>query len=301
MRTVKRILAVWSEDYERQLCEALAEGAAARGMRCDLLSFPEWKNEGKRPKADAVVIVSMNANRVPIYRHFRDAGLPVLYIDKGYVRLPWDSAVDVKTKYWRFAVNGVQPDAYLAGLEPDVAKWLSMGVPLEQGGDGDCVLLAGSTNRYHSWYGLPEPKPWAMEVLTEIRRHFRGTVLWRPKPSQFKRGIAFDLPGCETDRLKHGLPLSLRRARLLVTHGSAIACNAVWAGVPAVTLGPSVANPVTSRSVLQGLTDPVRPGERELLEWCGRLAACQYTLAEMRRGAVWDHFTDALRLLGEEW
>jgi hypothetical protein len=262
----------------------------------ELLQLVEWKNYGVRPKADAVCVVSMAANRQPIVDYFRKRGKPMFYIDKGYVRLPGP----MKTLFWRFAVNDLHPLRYFAALPPDTTRWLSrMGTVLRQPHDGSYVVIAGSTNRYHSWYGLPEPKEWALEVLSEVRRHWAGSVWWRPKPSQFKRNIAFDLPNCFTDKTKFGLSRTLGGAKVLITHGSAIACDAIWAGTPAVCLGPSIARALSAHSIAEGIKKPTFPTEEVRLEWCGRLASVQFTLEEMTAGLAWDHLTFVLGVLGD--
>jgi hypothetical protein len=288
-----KIAAFYSEEYERLMIRALKTEAKRFGVGVIPCTISEWKNQQVRPRSDGAIIISMTANRQPIWEHYRGQGKPVIYMDKGYVRL----AGDFKTMFWRMAVNDLQPIEYLRNLVPEIPKWRTMGQPLLARHSGPHVCVAGSTNRYHSWYGLPKSQEWAHQVVDEVRRHWSGPILWRPKPSLFKRGLAFTVPGTILDDTKHGLETTLSKCRLLVTHGSAVGCNAIWAGVPATTLGPGVAWDVSSRTVLEGIERPRFPTEEERLEWCGRLAAVQFTVGEMERGAVWKHFFEVLELL----
>ena len=83
----------------------------------------------------------------------------------------------------------------------------------------------------------------------------------------------------------------------MVTHGSAVGCNAIWAGTPTVTLGPGVAWDVSGRTIVEGVKRPRFPTDEERLTWCGRLAAVQFTISEMERGAVWKHFYEVMELI----
>ena len=76
----------------------------------------------------------------------------------------------------------------------------------------------------------------------------------------------------------------------LVTHASNAAVEAVLAGVPVFVTGPSAAAAMGSLD-LDAIEQPVMPEGRRA--WAERLAAAQWSLAEIRNGTAWSALRDA--------
>jgi hypothetical protein len=151
-------------------------------------------------------------------------------------------------EYWRVSVGAHHPtetslmrrkmptDRFEA-LGLDVAPWRSR---------GNQIVIAGSSAKYHAFYGLPEPN----DYYSAAGRAISGP----DRPADHLPAQA-ELQGRGADR---GHRVQHRRrddhdalwgAHALVTHGSNACFEAALLGVPSIVLGDAVAAPISSRSL----------------------------------------------------
>jgi hypothetical protein len=217
-----------------------------------------------------------------LIKRMRQAGQPFLYFDKGYNRR-WHVT---RPDWWRVAVNGHQPTAYLPRLCFDAERAISQGWRAKSWRQtGNHIVFAGSSAKYHDFYGLDEPNAYAKRIIGQLRKLTKRRIVYRPKPS-WRQAVAID--GSQfVNRARHSIRDDLRDAHALVTHGSAACLEAMLCGVPSIVLGDAIGAPISS-NVLDSISRPhlASPEERDQL--LANLAHCQWSLTEIERGEMWD-------------
>ncbi len=148
------------------------------------------------------------------------------------------------------------------------------------------VLYCGSSQKYCNFHGLGDATVYAENVFSKVREIGKKIPLvYRPKPSWQN---AVEIAGTEFSDGGRPLKMELSRARLLITHGSASAVEAVVGGVPAITLGPCAAQFVSGTHIdNETILDPFFPSDQARWMWLCALAYCQWSEPELRSGEAW--------------
>lgn len=265
-----------SKERELNLGNAFVRGAARHKVKAEvreLVATPDFKG------ADAVAMVGVKSRR--LFHACLAAGVVPIILDKGYVRTrrPGERVWE----YWRVAVGDHHPTAGLMdeampadrweGLELECKRWRPSGLQ---------ILLAGSSAKYHEFYGLPEPTEWATSVVGELRKHTTRPIVYRPKPSW---DGAVPIPGTHFSGPKENVMNAMANAWAVVTHGSNITFEAALEGIPSIVLGNAVAAPISSHE-LSEINEP-KLGRRR--QWLHNLAYRQFTETELETGFAWPH------------
>jgi hypothetical protein len=262
---------------ERLLADAFLTGARRHGHDTAAVSLGDEPPPGS---FDVVAMVGVKS-RERFTAHHR-AGAHIVYFDKGYTRAKSTGPVR-GWEYWRFALDAHHPTVAIARQALPDDRVERMGWKLSPWRrKGSHVVFAGSSAKYHEFYGLREPTPYAERITREIRTHDRP-VIYRPKPSWHD---AEPIPGSGYSLLPETLEQILVGAHALVTHGSNACFEAVLAGVPCIILGDGVAKPLSSTS-LDELDAPRLASEEERRQWLANLAYWQWTRAELADGSAW--------------
>lgn len=226
---------------------------------------------------DAACMVGVKSAK--LFRECERCGVVPIMFDKGYVR---DRLPDARVwQFWRVAVGAHHPTRYLSGRKLSAERWQALGLDIEPWRNfADIVLIAGSSEKYHNFYGLEHPTEWARKVVEQLRSMTNKRIVYRPKPSWHDakpiRGAEFSGP---TDKLG---PI-LENAWAVVTHGSNLCFEAALRGVPSIVLGDGVAAPISSTRLAE-IANP-KLGKRE--QWLANLAHWQWTEDEMADGLMW--------------
>jgi hypothetical protein len=293
----------WHSDKprERLLADAFAQGARAHG---DVVELHPLEAEPRVLDCDVACMVGVKSRE--LFRAHFNAGSHVLYFDKGYTRHASPSPVKL-WEYWRVALDAHQPTDRLARMPPPgVGRWDRLGLvmqPWRRGNEEDTatvselaqvsreharkapghILLAGSSQKYHDFYGLKDPTSWARKVVAALREETKREIVYRPKPS-WKDAVPIE--GTRFSSGAETIDEVLAGAWAVVTHGSNACFEAVLAGVPVVALGDAVAKPISS-TTLDAIESPRRASYVERLQWAARLSYWQWTMPEMATGQAW--------------
>lgn len=277
-------LAVFQRKYEFSIFQALSAGAPFR------MALRECQDTCE-PEFDGAVIFSLEIKRRAVMRAYRDAGKPVIFLDKGYFNR--GRGVD-HMRYFRMAINSTQPAAYFRmDLPSDRLEDLGDTVRLRKPVHGRFIMIAGSSERYSRWHDLPAPDDYAREVLSQIRQHTARDVLYRPKPKIKNVGPIDGAQFNQNTPLKHSLPF----LHALVTHGSGAAVDAVQAGVPVFALGDHADRQLGNVSLAQ-IENPRMNTEDERRAWLAGMAYQQWDVDEMRTDRFWNYVANTLHGLG---
>lgn len=270
-----------SNAREGMLAEAFAEGVKAHGDDAEIRVIKT--GEELAEDAGAIVLAGVKSREI-YWRHWRE-GTNVIYLDKGYMRHLMAGGPVRQWEYWRAAVNGHHPTRYLGQmrkptdrlerLEVDIKPWRK---------SGSKIIFAGSSEKYHEFYGLHDPTRYAERVVRNLKDVAPGMrIVYRPKPSW--KG-AVPVAGAAYSRGADKIGDALKDAHALVTHGSNACFEAVLHGVPCIILGDGVAKPISDTS-LHHVMEPRLATDAEREQWLANLAYCQWTLAEYATGEAW--------------
>lgn len=266
---------------ERILANAFLEGVAQHGDHVELRLRSE--NVEPIPGADIVCMVGVKSKKY--FQTYAREGANVMMIDKGYSRHSKSGAVR-SWEYWRVAVNAHHPTRYLMDTPRPFDRWDRLGLKFEPWRErGKHIVFAGSSAKYHDFYGLRHPTMYAQKIMKRMRELTeKRKIIYRPKPSWKD---AEPIEGAEYS--KGGDIFSvLDGAWALVTHGSNACFEAALMGVPSVVLGDAVAKPISSITE-EDIANPRLCSDEERAQWFANLAYCQWTMREMVSGEAWQY------------
>ena len=131
--------------------------------------------------------------------------------------------------------------------------------------DGEHIVVCSQSDEFmRTVIGFNEH--WADTVCSVLQRYTTRPIIRRSKGS------------------KASLERALMNAWAVVAHSSAVANEALLAGIPVFALGPCAASSM-ALSDLSRIENPWLPDGRA--EWSAAVAAHQWTLAEMAQGQAW--------------
>jgi hypothetical protein len=277
-------LVFWRSDKprERILADAFCHGVRAHGDEAEELPLA-WDIPDPLPQCDIACMVGVKSRRR--FEAHSAAGIHTLYLDKGYIRSEADGHTKA-WKYWRVALGSHHPTRYLDKMHFKPDRWAKLGLKFKPWVTrGDQILLAGSSEKYHEFYGLKPPDDYYKQICKRIDGLTeKTTVVYRPKPSYHEaqpiEGAMFSRGGTIEE--------ALSGCRLMVTHGSNAVFESVLRGVPTLVLGDAVTRPISSTQI-EDINSPRKASDEERLRLLQALAYCQWTCDEMRSGEAWAH------------
>lgn len=277
----------WHSDKprERLLANAWKDGVLSAGFG-DVIELRPLQPVPAAAECDVAVMFGVKSRE--LFRANWATGAHVIYIDKGYARHKSPDPTGL-WEYWRVAVDSHQPTERLYERDCPPDRWERLGLELKPWRDGwhPRVLLAGSSQKYHDFYGLTDPTTWASKVVRSLRRMAAGEpleIIYRPKPS-WKEAVP--IPGSTWGGGDETLEAQLERVVALVTHGSNAVFDAMLAGVPQIVLGDAVTRQISKTDLSSDAPWPHRCTQAERERWAHNLAYFQWTLPEIARGECW--------------
>lgn len=256
---------------EINLAEAFSAGAAVYGLKVELRGLDE-------PVAcDVACMVGVKSRR--LWKEMERLGATPVLFDKGYSRHRLKGCWE----YWRISYGAHNPTATTLlkmayprdrfdALNLEVKPWRT---------DGDCVLIAGSSGKYHHFHNLEDPNVYTRKLVRKIRKQTDKEIIYRPKPSWRE---ARSIPGTTYSWPKEPLAAVLDRCSVVVSHGSNICFEAAIAGIPNIILGDGVMKPISSTSIVD-IEEPKLLNRQAIFN---SLAYHQWTLAELRSGEAFN-------------
>ncbi|MHB1086130.1 MAG: hypothetical protein ACYCZ0_00085 [Minisyncoccota bacterium] len=243
-----------------------------------------WMLNGEpQVAADCEVACMVGVKSRELFRANWRAGVHTVLLDKGYNRGKASGPVR-GWEYWRVAVDAHHPTAHLMSVNHPSDRAEKLEIDLQPWREaGDHILIAGSSAKYHAFYGLKEPTTFVKDVVRELRAITDRPIVYRPKPSWRD---AVQLRKARYSGASESIADVLANAWATVTHGSNACFESVVAGVPCIILGEGVAKPLSSTSV-QDINAPRLASEADRLQWINNLSYRQWTQAEMYSGEAW--------------
>lgn len=267
------------EGREKRLAESFSSGARMCGDECVL--FGEKYQGIPDPEADVAVMIGVKGRSRLILDTYLAAGKHAVYLDKGFFR-------PASHDYIKVSVDGFQPLRYLYDVIRKPSRFEKLtekfGIEIRQTpkNNGPAVYL-GPSQKYAKFHRLGDATEYAMEILRRFRSVSDREFIYRPKASW---GGAVPIPGAIFSRPPQELSTHLKNARLLIVHGSNASADATVAGIPVISLGPSIARPVNETNLEKAEESEVFP-ESVRFKWACQVAYCQWTIDEFKSGEMW--------------
>lgn len=211
------------------------------------------------------------------------AGVHTIIFDKGYSRHKAPGPVR-GWEYWRVSVDAHHPTVNLMKVDRPSDRFERLGFDIMPWREtGKHILLAGSSAKYHEFYGLKDPTTYAKDIVRQLRAITERPIVYRPKPS-WKDAV--ELTKTRFSALPETILDVLADAWVTVTHGSNACFESVVNGIPCIILGDGVAKPLSSTS-LSDIEAPRLATDEERYAWACNLAYQQFTLPEFFSGEAW--------------
>ena len=193
------------------------------------------------------------------------------YMDSGYVGNYKSNSNPHGWKLWhRIVKNDVQHNKIID--RPD-DRWKRLNYPIEERKQGTHILLVTPSEKPCKFYGI-DRDTWVEETVAEIKKHTDRPIRIRdkaPRPERVRGNTIFD---------------DLKDCHALVTYQSIAALEAVLFGVPAFTLAPTAADPVSDKD-LSKLENPTKQDKDKIYKWACHLAYGQFHIDEFKSGAAY--------------
>ena len=261
------------------LADAVLAGAARHGCVVTSSSLGEPYDP-----ADYDVACFVGVKSRELFREHHRTGAHVLMRDKGYSRHKAKTPVG-GWEYWRISIDAHHPTARLASLDMPSDRFDALGLEVKPWRtDGDHVLIAGSSAKYHAFYGLKDPTTFAKDIVREIRGLTDRPIVYRPKPSWREARPILKTRYSTQPETIHQV---LGNAWAMVTHGSNACFEAMLAGVPSIILGDAVARPISS-TLVADINDPHIVSDGMRMRLLRNVAYHQWTVSEFADGSAWE-------------
>lgn len=231
---------------------------------------------------DYLVLFGIGGVAKTIWDAYRKAGIPTIFVDKGYTR---------NKGLWRVSVREHQPLTYFAQNRPH-DRLGALGIEFAPYHGGTHILFDGASNKFCTWKDMGDWQDWGESIVAKIKQHTDLPILYRPRPRhhhETQRPVG--IPGTE---LSTGpLDDDMARARVCVSYGGAIGVDAVVSGTPHFAIGDSVARPLSETDWTR-IGKPRIPTDEQRRQWLADVAYCQFTTDEFRSGLAWRNIAPQL-------
>lgn len=232
------------KEKSRRVCEAFAQGC---GGSVTSVTEPTLRPGG-------AAFYGVRPPWLHLWEQARHEGRDAYYIDNAFV----DAG---REHYFRIGKNAFQSWS----REPSDGKRLAaLGVQIQPWKrDGRHILICPQSVEFMAMHGNGD---WLSQTVGQVQAHTDRPVILRAKGST--RSLAADF----------------KDAWLIVAHSSAVATEALLAGLPVVVTDPLCAA-AEFGSTFAEIETPKYPDGRG--EWAARLADSQWSIPELKKGIAW--------------
>lgn len=267
-------IAFYASDKKREqdLAKAFKSGAELHGHTVDILRLDQ-----RDYTYDFACMVGVKS--AVLWKDMYQSGVIPIIFDKGYSRHKRGGWCE----FWRIAVGAHNPTlTTLTKFEYPSDRFEAMSLEVKPWREtGNHILICGSSEKYHDFYGLHHPTTFAKKLVARIKEYSKRPIIYRPKPSW--KG-ATPLEGTIFSDSKQPLSEVLKDCHCVVTHGSNASFEAALMGIPSVIVGEAVMRPCSSIS-LHDIEHPYL-GDREPV--FNALGYHQWTNSELASGEAFE-------------
>ena len=229
-----------------------------------LTDQPVWAIAGDPVPDDQPVLIRNIINNEALLRHRLVNSLPFWFIDSGYTNFLMGK------KLWhRLVTNNLHCNTP-TGYFPADRLGLLPSMPVPWRSQGSRIVVVCASDHYHLMHGTSQ-ELWQQQVEKEIQQHTDRPIEWRKKQlSRKTRTSLFEYLQNDKD------------VYCVISDSSAAAIEAIWLGIPVITLGRHISSAV-ARNHLSDINDLYRG---PVGDWLCALTYSQFTEKEMSDGTA---------------
>jgi len=229
-----------------------------------LTDRPVWALPGDLIPDDQTVVLRNIINNQSILKYRLVDHLPFWFIDSGYTNF-----VTGKKHWHRLVENHIHHSLSKKSYFPADRLHLLPSMPTPWRDGGDAILVVENSEQHYQMFGTTL-SAWREQVRTELQKYTDRSVIFRPK--ELNRKIR--------DNLYEHLQKS--NYYCVITDASSAAIEAVWTGIPIITLGRHVSTSVACTK----LSDINNLYRGSIGNWLCALSYSQFTEKELYDGTA---------------
>lgn len=283
------------------------------------MKFSLWTNYGalnSKPIFDAFAY-SLVASGHTVLWNSNDADVDVIWSVLWHGRMSqnkaiWDRAV-AKSKpvvvlevggikrgtTWKVGINGINRDAYFGPSGMDGVRSSNLGLELKPWRkDGKYILICGQHEKSLQWQNMPRMSQWVLNIIEEIRKHSKRTILFRPHPRCPLPNIEYEFKNVrrqdpiKTNGTYDDFDIDYSDIYATISYSSNPGIHSILNGVPAFVGPSSLAYDVADDiDFLEKIENPHMPDRQQ---WLNDYAWTEYTVEEIASGLPLKRLTDKL-------
>jgi hypothetical protein len=253
-------------DRQRLIDAYVASGTKnfVKNLGQQLTDQPVWTIAGAPVPDDRPVIIRNIINNEALLGHRLANSLPFWFIDSGYTNFLTGK------KLWHRLVQDHLHTNTPNGYFPADRLGLLPSMPVSWQREGSRIVVVCASQNHHQVQGT-DLISWRENVELELRRHTDRPVEWRHKEQSRKtRTSVFE--DLQNDKDVY----------CVISDSSAAAIEAIWLGIPVITLGRHISSAV-ARNDLSQINDLYRG---PIGDWLCALTYSQFTQQEMYDGTA---------------
>jgi hypothetical protein len=252
-------------NYLINLCVSDPRPSFVKSLARQIDPNPIWMLRGETVDTEELVVIRNIIGNEQVLSERIKNNLPFWFIDSGYTNF-----LTGKKNWHRLVKNSLHQQSTEYKFSADRLGMFSQ-FPRPWFGRGKTILVVESSEHHYKMLGttLDEWKGW---ITKELQKHTDRPIEFKPKEQDRKTRISVH------DLLKS----QPKEYYCVVSDSSAAAIEAVWNGIPIITLSPHVSSPI-ARNSLSDINDlycgPVG-------DWLCALSYSQFTKQEMFNGTA---------------
>ena len=231
--------------------------------------------------ADAALIWSVlwngrMRNNKTVFEHYKRQNKPVFILEVGSL---------IRGKTWKVAVNNITSHGNYANSNNFIrnrAETLGIQLKSENLSRKSEILIATQHDLSLQWQNMPPTSTWVEQIITEIRKYSKKSIVIRPHPRGSVRNFSLSDVRVEHPRK---IPDTYDRFDIdfgyhcLVNWNSGVAPQAVIAGTPVITGPDSLAHEISGK--FQDI-DIISLPDRTV--WFEKILHTEWTVEELAEG-----------------
>jgi len=226
---------------------------------------PQWMLRGQPLDTQAPVVVRNIIGNEKVVSKNLALNKPMWFIDSGYTNF-----LTGKKTWHRLVRNHIHHNIGHRTFPADRLDMFSS-FPRVWNQGGEKILVVESSAEYHQMIGS-NLQDWTAQIKKSLSKLTNRPIGFKSKTESRKtRTSVYDVLKNHADEYY-----------CVITHSSAAAIEAIWLGVPVITLGTHISSPVSRNSIDQ-INDLYRG---PIGDWLCALSYCQFTKAEILNGTA---------------
>lgn len=255
---------------ETQTCKLIQEWAELpnlnliKNIACQLSDNPEWIVQSAPVDNTSTVLIRNIINNETVLHNRLTANLPFWFIDSGYTNF-----LNKKKLFHRIVKNHVHLDLVNKYYPADRLGMLPS-FPHPWRTTGNKILIVESSQQYYQLMGTTLEQ-WRQDILAELKLRTDREIMFKSKENKKTRISVYQQ-----------LQENPEDYYCVICDASAAAIEAIWLGIPVITLNRHITNPV-SRSTVAAINNLYRG---PIGDWICGLTYSQFTFEEMCNGTA---------------